>query len=361
VELPGVDYHPYVGDQDAILDPIEEFLTGRPPVVVRDTALLNLVVVGPVPSERMYVLTELAAEHSGEVVGDGGPAPVALFVGPGRAVSFALAVRDIAPDASIGVHIGEVDRGRGSVSGLAVDIARSVHARAKTGQVLVSRTVADLLAGSDVVLSDAGVHTLHTAGRAWQLFVAGRPGERSVEATAARTGVFRPDGDVWLVGLGDAAVRVRNMKGVADIAALLARPGREVHVAELLGSAVGENASEDATLDRTAIAAYRERLADLIDEENDAEQAGDSERASRAREEREQITAQLSADLGLGGRARVQGSSAERARKTVRTRVAHALRRIERAHPELGRHLRASIRTGGFCVYEPADPIHWEL
>jgi pimeloyl-ACP methyl ester carboxylesterase len=359
VELPGVDYHPYVGDQDAILDPMEEFLTGRPPAVVRDTALLNLVVVGPVPSERMRVLTELAAEHSGDVVDDGGAAPVVLFVGPGRAVSFALAAREVAPDVRVGVHIGEVDGGRGSVSGLAVDIARSVHARAKPGEVLVSRTVADLLAGSNVVLADAGVHSLHAAGRAWQLFVARRPGEPTVEAS--RTGVFRRDGDVWLVGLGDERVRVRDVKGLADIAALLARPGAEVHVAELLDSGIGADASAHATLDRTAIAAYRERLADLIAEENDAEQDGDIERGSRAREERQQITSQLSSDLGLDGRARVQGSSAERARKTVRTRVAHALKRIESAHPALGRHLRASIRTGIFCAYEPADPLHWEL
>jgi pimeloyl-ACP methyl ester carboxylesterase len=361
VELPGVDYHPYVGDQDAILDPIEEFLTGRPPVVVRDTALLNVVVVGPVPSERMQVLTALAAEHSGEVVGDGGVTPVTLFVGPGRAVSFGLAVRDIGPDAHVGVHIGEVDRGRGSASGLAIDIARSVHARAKPGEVLVSRTVADLLPGSDVVLSDAGVHTLHTAGRAWQLFSARRPGERGAEATVTWTGVFRRDGDVWMVGLGDALLRVRDVKGLADIATLLARPGVDIHVAELVDSGIGADASADATLDRTAIAGYRERLADLIEEETEADQSGDIERASRAREERQQITAQLSADLGLGGRARVQGNSAERARKTVRTRVAHALKRIESAHPTLGRHLRASIRTGVFCAYEPSEPVHWEL
>jgi hypothetical protein len=245
------------------------------------------------------------------------------------------------------------------VSGVAVDIARSVQARASSGEVLVSRTVSDLLAGSDVELSDAGVHALHAAGRAWQLFRAGRRDD--LRAPPGRTGVFRRDGDVWLVGLGDPPVRMRDIKGLADIATLLARPGSEIHVAELLDSGLSAGTNNDATLDRTALAAYRERLADLIEEENDAEQAGDLERAGRARDEREQITAQLSADLGLGGRARVQGSHAERARKTVRTRIAHALKRVEDVHPGLGRHLRASIRTGAFCAYDPPEPVAWEL
>jgi hypothetical protein len=226
---------------------------------------------------------------------------------------------------------------------------------------LVSRTIADLLAGSDVELSDAGVRAPHAAGRPWPLFRVGRPGEIRAPTSPRRTGVFRRDGDVWLVGLGDPPVRMRDSKGLADIATLLARPGAEIHVAELLDAGLGSSANNDATLDRTAIASYRERLADLIDEENDADQAGDLERASRAREEREQITAQLSADLGLGGRPRMQDSHIERARKTVRTRIAHALKRIEDVHPTLGRHLRASIRTGVFCAYEPPEPVAWEF
>ena len=178
---------------------------------------------------------------------------------------------------------------------------------------------------------------------------------------AGRAGIFRRDGDVWVVALDGQPVQLRHMKGLSDIATLLGRPGVEVHVAELIDSGVDASSGADATLDRTAVSQYRERLADLIDDEQDATRGGDIERASRARDERERIVAQLSADLGLGGRARAQGSVAERARKTVRTRVAHALKRVEAGHSTLGRHLRASIRTGIFCAYEPPEPVDWEL
>ena len=130
VELPGVDYHPYVGDQDAILDPIEEFLTGRPPTAELDAQLLTLVVVEPANPDRLLELTELAVAHGGELVAEAGSPAVGLFTGPGRAVSFALDVRDLAPGTRVGVHIGEVDRRHGAVSGYAADIASSVQSRA---------------------------------------------------------------------------------------------------------------------------------------------------------------------------------------------------------------------------------------
>ena len=175
-------------------------------------------------------------------------------------------------------------------------------------------------------------------------------------------GVLRREGQVWLVRFGGVDARVRDTKGMADLAVLLARPGVEVHVAELVGasSALGTSGSTHPVLDETAIVAYRKRLRDLSAEEDDADASGDAARAARARAEREAIADQLAADLGLGGASRTAPDWVERARKAVRRRVDAALKRIEAEHPAAGRHLRRSVRTGAFCVYDPAEPVRWE-
>ncbi|NBH09148.1 hypothetical protein, partial [Amycolatopsis sp. SID8362] len=69
--------------------------------------------------------------------------------------------------------------------------------------------------------------------------------------------------------------------------------------------------------------------------------------------------AQLSAAYGIGGRARRTGSPAERARTAVTARIRATVDRIDRVHPELARHLRAAVRTGTLCVYEPEAAHTW--
>jgi hypothetical protein len=73
------------------------------------------------------------------------------------------------------------------------------------------------------------------------------------------------------------------------------------------------------------------------------------------------LIAQLSAAAGLGGRNRRLGDDGERARKAVTARIQEALHRIERVHAPLAGHLRASVRTGTWCSYSPADSIRWRL
>jgi hypothetical protein len=114
-------------------------------------------------------------------------------------------------------------------------------------------------------------------------------------------------------------------------------------------------------LDAQARAQYGARLADLEDDVSQAEANNDPERASRAREEREFLLTELGAALGLGGRARRALDPAERARKAVTWRTRDAISHIEAAHADLGRHLRRSVRTGSFCVYDPPEPTCWHL
>ena len=77
--------------------------------------------------------------------------------------------------------------------------------------------------------------------------------------------------------------------------------------------------------------------------------------------ERDALVGALTEAYGLGGRVRRSGSAAERARTAVTARIRDAIRRIGDAHPELGRHLARSVRTGTFCVYEPDQPVRWSL
>jgi hypothetical protein len=114
-------------------------------------------------------------------------------------------------------------------------------------------------------------------------------------------------------------------------------------------------------LDERARAAYRARLTDLDEDLDEAERAGDLGRADRLTAERDALLSQLAEAYGLSGRTRKAGSPAERARTTVTARLRDGIRRIAAVHPDLGRHLSHSIRTGTLCGYEPESPVDWEF
>jgi tetratricopeptide (TPR) repeat protein len=164
--------------------------------------------------------------------------------------------------------------------------------------------------------------------------------------------VFRREGELWTLRYAGRTVRLRDSKGLRDLAVLLARPGEQTHVSELTGAAGLPGSSAGPVADRRALAAYRERLR-RIDAELDSADAGAAE-AEALNREREALLAELSATTGLGGRPRVAGSLTERMRKAVTYRIRHAIARVTDAHPELGRHLQASVRTGTWCSYAPA-------
>ncbi len=182
----------------------------------------------------------------------------------------------------------------------------------------------------------------------------------AVPATAPGTGVFRRDGDLWRAVFRGREVGLRPLKGYADLAVLLALPGREVHVLDLAGARAQVTGDAGEVIDPQARAAYRRRLEELEDDLTEADRRGDVDAADRARTEKEFLVAELTAAYGLGGRARRAGDPAERARTTVTWRIREAIKRIDEGHPELAGHLRASVRTGVFCCYEPEQPHRWE-
>jgi hypothetical protein len=184
--------------------------------------------------------------------------------------------------------------------------------------------------------------------------------ETTVLADSGRDhNVFRIDGELWLLRFNGQQALLRDAKGIHDLAVLLASPQREVAALDLAGIPAG--ADTGPILDPTARDNYRRRLIELAQDADDAKSMGDIARAERITIERDALVDQLTSAFGLGGRARRSGSPAERARTTVTARIRDAIRRIERVHPELGRHLDRSVRTGTFCTYDPDPMTIWKV
>ena len=191
VDLPGEDNLFFVGDTGPLLDAIEEFVTGRLPHHEVDRVLATVLFTDVVSSTPQVAgmgdrrWSEVLATHDGLIraelerfrgreirtMGDGF---LATFDGPGRAVRCACAIRDavraIGIQVRVGLHTGEIELHGDDIGGIAVHIAQRVQALAQPDEVLVSRTVVDLVSGSGIPFADRGTHTLKGVPDQWQLF-----------------------------------------------------------------------------------------------------------------------------------------------------------------------------------------------
>lgn len=191
VELDGQDSLPFVGDADAVLDAIEEFVTGEFPAPKGDrvlaTVLFTDVVASTLHAEQMgdRRWRELLATHDavvraeldrfgGREVKTTGDGVLATFDGPGRAIQCACAIRDavqaLGVEVRAGVHTGEIELRGSDIAGIAVHVGQRVASHAGPGDVYISRTVADLIAGSGIELVDQGEHELKGVTGSWRLF-----------------------------------------------------------------------------------------------------------------------------------------------------------------------------------------------
>jgi class 3 adenylate cyclase len=191
VELEGADDLYWVGDTETMLDEIEEFLTGvrqgagaeRTLATILFTDIVSSTARAAAVGDKQWrnlleqhdrVLRRQLTRFAGREVNTTGDGIVAMFDGPARAVACACAMRDavaqIGVELRIGIHTGEVEKRGDDLAGLAVHIAARVEAMAETGQVLVSRTVVDLVVGSAIKFTDRGEHTLKGVPGLWRLF-----------------------------------------------------------------------------------------------------------------------------------------------------------------------------------------------
>jgi class 3 adenylate cyclase/pimeloyl-ACP methyl ester carboxylesterase len=191
VELPGEDVLPFAGDADGVLDAIENFLTGQLAPPQSDRVLATVLFTDLVDStprvarmgDRRWrelivthdaLVTEELDRYRGRAVKFTGDGVLATFDGPARAIRCAFAIRDtlraLGLDVRAGLHTGEIELTGDDVAGIAVHTAQRVASLAGSGEVLVSRTVADLLAGSDFDFDDKGEYSLKGVPGAWRLF-----------------------------------------------------------------------------------------------------------------------------------------------------------------------------------------------
>jgi class 3 adenylate cyclase len=191
IEYPGEDHLPWTSEFEDVVGDIEEFLTGTRRAAEADRVLATVMFADIVKS------TERAAEigdrrwkdllqdfygvarrnlerYRGRVVDTAGDGLLATFDGPARAVRCAQAINDDAPSLGLavrsGVHTGEVEIIGEKVGGIAVHIGARVAAEAGPGEVIVSSTVRDLVAGSGIRFEDRGRRSLKGVPGDWQLF-----------------------------------------------------------------------------------------------------------------------------------------------------------------------------------------------
>jgi class 3 adenylate cyclase len=193
VELEGDDHNVWYEDRDRLLGEVQEFLTGARTAPEPERVLATVLFTDIVDStrtaaelgdrrwrevlERHRVLVRQVLDRAGgrevKSIGDGF---LAVFDGPARAIRCAREIIDSADSQGIrvraGLHTGECEAMGADVGGIAVHIAARVSALAGPSEVLVSRTVKDLVAGSGIAFADRGVHELKGVPESWQLYAA---------------------------------------------------------------------------------------------------------------------------------------------------------------------------------------------
>jgi class 3 adenylate cyclase len=191
VELRGEDHMAWFGDQDSILDEVEQFLTGSRHAHESERVLATLLFADIAGStaraatlgdkswrdllaEFYARVREVLHQYRGREINTSGDGFLATFDGPARAVRCASAIRDTVRSLNLevrcGLHTGECEIVGNDIAGIAVHTGARVAALAAPGEVLVSQTVRDLVAGSGLILEEYGTYTLKGVPNEWRLF-----------------------------------------------------------------------------------------------------------------------------------------------------------------------------------------------
>jgi len=191
VELAGEDHQPWLGDRDAVLNEVEEFLTGKHQVLEPERVLATVLFTDIVGSteraaalgdrpwrellEAFYAkVREVLKQYRGREINTSGDGFLATFDGPARAIRCAGAIRDtlraLTLEVRCGLHTGECEIVGNDLAGIAVHTGARVAGLAGPGEVLVSQTVRDLVAGSGLCFEDRGVHPLKGVPNEWRLY-----------------------------------------------------------------------------------------------------------------------------------------------------------------------------------------------
>ena len=196
VELPGADGPLYWDHAEEALDAIQRFLTGAAPSAPSDRVLATVLYTDIVDSTRLLEETgdarwrglldihdnlarQLLETNGGKLIKTTGDGVLATFDGPGRAIRFASTfgerLKPLGLAIRAGIHTGEIEIRADDVGGMAVHLAARIMSTASAGEIMVSRTVKDLVVGSDLAFDDRGIHRLKGIENDWQLFAVRTP------------------------------------------------------------------------------------------------------------------------------------------------------------------------------------------
>ena len=214
LEVDGVDHAPWLTEPDRILTALEEFLTGGHAAPSQSHRALRTVLFTDIVAstqraaatgderwravlERFGQITaDLAERFGGTVVKSTGDGHLMTFEGPTQAIRCAEALRSDAEKLGIeiraGIHTGECELLESDIGGIAVHIAARILGQAGAGEILVSRTVCDLVVGSGIGFDDCGSFELRGVPGTWQLLAVGRDGARVGTAEAQLTSIPTP-------------------------------------------------------------------------------------------------------------------------------------------------------------------------
>ena len=191
VEIPGADGFVYLGDTDAVLSEIEQFVTGARRAVETDRVLATVLLTDMVGSTDIAarlgdhrwravldthddIVTGQLEQYRGRLHRTTGDGLLATFDGPARGIHCAQAMRDLLHDAGIdirsGLHAGEIELRGNEIGGIAVHIAARISAEGGAGEILCSSTVRDLVTGSDLDFVDRGRRQLKGVPQDWQIY-----------------------------------------------------------------------------------------------------------------------------------------------------------------------------------------------
>jgi hypothetical protein len=247
---------------------------------------------------------------------------------------------------------------RGGEGPLARTLFEAAEVLAKRSAKGDAERAAGLVARAEALALRLGQHALLERFRGRVPSADTRVAPATAPAKPAEPFGLRREGEYWEIRGETSRFRLKDSRGLRLLARLVERPDQDVHCLELAADAPDGDASETADrgdagelLDENAKRQYQRRVEDLRETLAEAESFGDRTRAEKARAELEFIAQELSRGLGLGGKARKAGSSAERARVAVQRRLKDAVTRIAEHDEALGRHLEWAVKTGTYCCY----------
>lgn len=204
------------------------------------------------------------------------------------------------------------------------------------------------------------------ADRARRL-LSGGPAIPSATRRVTAPALFVRNGPLRRIGFGGRDVTVPDLKGYRYLERLLADPGREWHVLDLVaaerGGPAGPVESGIPALDDVARDAYRRRLVEVEQDIDDAVLMNDLGRAELAQRDRDFLVAEITGAVGLHGRPRLVHGSSERARTSVLRCLRYAVAHLAEHHADLAAHLQGTVHTGTYCSYrsDPLAPVEWRM